>query len=105
MKSKDLKFEKLIWDRFSQEKEYDQMRFKLIRTREIMSGLHLKFENFPVQMQFDFCITIAIIVIQTSTQDLIQLSLSGDKNEMFKYSIDDGFVPPVPIEFKNRIKQ
>lgn len=100
MKLKEKQFEQLIWDSYSQLDNYDSMRYKLIRIRDIMSKSHKSFAELPAQKQYDYCITIGIIVVQSTTKDLRQLSLSKNKNEVFEYSIDEGFVPPVPIELR-----
>lgn len=100
MKIKEKQFEQLIWDSYSQLDNYDSMRYKLIRIRDIMSKSHKSFTELSAQRQYDYCITIGIIVVQSTTKDLRQLSLSKNKNEVFEYSIDEGFVPPVPIELR-----
>ena len=91
-------FEKLIWDAYSQLDNYDRLRYKLFRIKEIMSKHNTSFSKLPVKTQFDYCVTIGIIVVQSATKDLRQFSLSKDKNEKFEYSIDEGYVPPVSMD-------
>lgn len=98
MKLKEKKFEQLIFNAYGQSANYDSMRHKLIRIRDIMSKSHKSFANLSAKMQFGYCITVGIIVVQSTTKDLRKLSLGKKKNEVFEYSIDEGFVPPVPIE-------
>lgn len=98
---KDKQFDKLIWDAYGQESDYDSLRYKLFRIKEIMSNHHKSFATLPTKQQFDYCITIGIIVVQSTTKDLRRFSLNKPKDEIFEYSIDEGFVPPVQIVLKN----
>lgn len=101
MKLKEKQFEQLIWDSYSQLDNYDSMRYKLIRIRDIMSKSHKSFAELSAQRQYDYCITIGIIVVQSTSKDLNRLRvISKPKDEVFEYSIDEGFVPPVPIELR-----
>lgn len=60
--NKNKKFEALIWDAFSKETNYDSLKHKLIRIRNTMIGSNIVFSKLPVKTQFDFCVTIGIIV-------------------------------------------
>ena len=102
MDKKTRQYENLIWDAYSQANNYDSMRYQLIRIRNIMSEKQITFRNMSAKKQFDFAITIGIIVAQSTTKDLRKLSLSKDKSEVFEYSVHEGYVPPVPIEISNR---
>ena len=94
-----LRFEKLVWDEYSQGNSFDKLRHNFIRTREIMIEQHESFNNFPAQKQFDYCVTIIIIALQSTRQDLNKLRMfSKPKNNNYEYSINEGFVKPVPIE-------
>jgi hypothetical protein len=104
MKAKERIFEQLIWDAYSQSYNYDSMRHKLIRIRNIMSKSHNSFGKFPAKQQYDYCITIGIIVVQSTRKDIQKLSIiTKEKPEVFEYSIDEGFVKPTPIPLKPTI--
>lgn len=105
MNKKDIEFEEMIWDAYSQNENYDRIRFQLKRAKKIMSDSHKSFRDLPTKDQYDYCITIGIIVNQSTTKDLRQLSLgSRNKNEVFKYSLLEGFVEPSPFVITSVIK-
>lgn len=104
MTPKEKKFEQFIWDGYSQLDTYDSIRYKLIRIRDIMARSHASFSALSAKMQYSYCVTIGIIVVQSTTKDLRKLSLSKDKDEVFEYSIEEGYVPPNTIKI-NQCKQ
>lgn len=102
---KNKAFEELIWKAYSQEKNFDQLRHQLIRCRDIMSKSQKTFVKMPIQQQFDYCVTIGIIVVQSTTKDLRKISiLKKNKNEPFPYSLMEGFVEPTPIKIKEKLQ-
>jgi len=104
MDKKTKQYENFIWDAFSQANNYDSIRYQLIRIRNIMSEKQIHYVKMSAKMQFDFAVTIGIIVAESTTKDLRQLSLSKDKKEVFEYSVHEGYVPAVPIEISSRKK-
>lgn len=98
MKSKDKQYEKLIWSAFGQEEHFDKIRYRLIRIRDIMSKSQKIYSSMSSTNQFSFACTILIIVTQSTTKNLRQISLSKDKTEVFEYSIDEGFTALLPVD-------
>ncbi len=102
---KDKLFEKLIFDYAGQEKNYDLLRHNLLRARSIMNKRHTSFKRLSAVVQFEYCLTIVLIAVDTSAKNLRKFSLSRDKKEHFKYSIDEGYTPPIPIELSKAVKK
>ena len=66
-----------------------------------MSKKQPAYNRMSAKMQFDFAITIGIIVAQSTRQDLNKLSLCKNLQDDFDYSVNKGYVPPVPLEISN----
>lgn len=97
MRQKDKEFEELIWDTYGQSNVYDEVKYRLIYIRNIMLGRHESFDRLSVNLQYKYCVTIGIIVVQTARKDLSELSFSTNKEEIFDYAAHEGFTPPTSI--------
>jgi hypothetical protein len=101
---KNKKFEQLTWDAFSQKSNYNKVRHNMIRARDIMSNSNASFQELPVEIQFDYCVTIVLIATHTALKDINKISIIKKANtESYEYSIDEGFVPPITIEINNKV--
>lgn len=97
------KFERLIWQDFKDTPNYDKVKYQLERVRATMGASNPCFLEMPVMRQYKYCITICMIALQTSQKDLRQLSLTKNRNEVFPYSMDEGYQKPVVIDVDKRL--
>jgi hypothetical protein len=96
-------FENKIWSDHSHSKNYDEILHKLLRVRSIMIERHKSFHLLSDEEQYEYCTTIVIIATQTVTKQVRLLRMGGDKKEIFKFSIDEGYQSITPIEIsKNK---
>ena len=103
MTKKDKQFDDALWDAFSKEDHFDELRYKILRVKEIMGNAHKSFSLMPVKEQVGYCVTIATIATQTVTKTIRQLRIGGNKKEVFKYSLDEGYEEPQQIKIIERI--
>lgn len=99
--TKEYNFSKLIWQHYSQSSSYDKLNYQLVRIREIMSK-HKSFRDLSAKNQFDLCVTIGCIALQTASKDLRSFSMSQDKSQVFEYAIHEGFTAPNIYELSKR---
>lgn len=93
-------FDAHIWKSFSASDEFDKLKYQLNRVRKIMMRQQDSFKKMTAIRQFDYCITICCIAIQTSHKDLRQFRMAADKNKVFPYSINEGFEEPEVINIE-----
>ena len=91
-------YEDLIWQTFGQYDNYPLIKHELIRIREVMEDGLIEYKKMTAKTQFEFSVKICLIVTDSTRKSLRQLSLSKDTSEVFKYSVEEGFTPPVSIE-------
>jgi len=103
-KSQQEIFDNHIFKLFHDEDNYDKLKHQLNRARSIMMERHECFRNKSAYRQFEYCVSICIIAVQTSTKDLRQFRLSGDMNEVFKYALNEGYNKPNVIELDSAQK-
>lgn len=93
-------FEKYIDVHFFQHDHYEKMKHQLLHIRGIMSR-NKAFAKQPVNVQYDQCILIVTIALQSQT-DLLNRTRIVRKKERkeYPYSIDHNFQPKqvIPIE-------
>lgn len=69
-----------------------------------MMKSHESFRNMTALRQYEYCLTIGRIAIQSVRKSLRQFTISGDKSEVFDYAIDEGFSEPEIIDITNQRK-
>ncbi|RYF78882.1 MAG: hypothetical protein EOO39_00240 [Cytophagaceae bacterium] len=97
-------FEDLIFKGFGQMDIYDKVRHQLLRIRETMSELQPLYRSMSAVTQYNFATAINIIATHTGTQLINQFRIiNRSKDEVFKYSMDEGFVEPTVVNLNERV--
>lgn len=92
-------FEAMIWKHYSQEKDFDLIRHKLLRARAIMIERHKSFSKMSVDEQFDYASTIVVIAVQSSTKAIRKIRIiSEPSKEPLKYALEEGYEKPIIIQ-------
>lgn len=99
------KFNNLIFETYGQNKNFDMIAHNLKRIRKIMESSHETFKLFSAKKQFDFCITIGIIVVQSTTYEIRNLGIiKKSENEILEYSVNEYYKEPKIIEINKQIQ-
>jgi hypothetical protein len=86
---KTKKFKALIFSKYGQHKSYDDIILNMTNIRENLNNTHIFFINMSAKSQYDLCVTIMLITIQTLSQHInenMPLSLPEDKK--YPYSMN-----------------
>ncbi|MFC0182728.1 hypothetical protein SAMN04515674_12149 [Pseudarcicella hirudinis] len=98
---KDKQFEQLVFDYYGQDKNFDKLKYHLLRIRQMMSK-HSYFKKMPAKEQFNQCGTIACIAYHTSRADLAEVSIRTDKEKHFEYAVGEGYIPPSIVDISKK---
>lgn len=85
----DSAFEKLIFNSYGQDNNFDRLRHNLLNIRKSMSDRHSCFKRMSLKRQFEYCETVGVIAVHTQLQHMNEnrpITLPEDKQ--YKYSID-----------------
>ncbi len=96
------KFEQLVFSEFGQMDDYDQILHQFNSIRGIMSDIP-SFKKMTINMQYHYCVSIALIVTQTLTGQIMRdKPISPCNDGGGKYDVVTGAKRFDTIEIKNR---
>lgn len=99
-KTKDEKFQDIIWNTYSQNNNYDKLKHQLNRVRGLMIK-HRSFNAMSAKEQFDQSVTICIIANQSTRKTVSGISIIEEKKEQkFEYAVEEDYKEPKRIELK-----
>lgn len=82
-------FEKLIFDAYGQNKNYDRLKHNMLNVRTSMLSRHADFKRMSLKKQFEYCETIGVIAVHTLLQHMNEnRPLTKPKDVYYKQSID-----------------
>lgn len=91
-------FDDLIYREFADSDHFDKMRHGLLRIREIMQK-HKSFRGLTVEDQFNQCVTIHCIAMQTATANIRKLKIVRKREKTaLPYSVEEGYEPKPILE-------
>lgn len=103
-KSKEQRFEDLIFKQWKDDNHYDQIKYEMLKARSLMF-IHKAFNNATTQQQYDICLTICLINLHSALNQLDKsMPISKPKNRPLKYSLSQGFENPTIISLDKSIE-
>lgn len=89
--TEEKKFEKMIFKKFGQDKNFDHLKLNILNIRQTMLEEHACFKKMSLKKQFEYCATIGTIAIHTVLQHMNEnrpLTLPEDKRFTFSINRD-----------------
>ena len=104
MENKNKKFNNLVFETFNTLEFFDKINYSFKKIRKVLIEDTPEFKNLSVKLQFDLCLSIYHVCINSkrSMMNDISILLDKDKDESIKkYDIEYGFIEPQYIEIIN----